>query len=369
MRKVCMWLRILGMSFSVFLLLAGASGLAQTLPPSRPPLLQLKTQADQLVGLPIHWSDFDAVLLEPSGLMHHVSQSDIASHKLLERTFQPQTTVEASHLLQKEMGPAFEVLIQGPYVIASPKGHAARWRDRFQSLLSGYVRYFEVRGWALRQPDFPLIVIVLPDRNTFLRHFARESPRTSSNVVGSYFPRSNRCILYELENAVGTDWSETEATIVHEAVHQLAFNTGVHERLAENPLWIVEGFATMFEQPAVYDSRLNHATVDSRILVSKLQQIQPILREPGGLESRLRSMIESDDYFKQDPINAYTVAWALTFYLAERMPNEFGEYLKLQRKRGFGGYSSSARTREFAHAFRTDPASLALQIQRMLLKL
>lgn len=342
---------------------------AQTPVSTRPPLLQIRTQAaDQIAGLPVHWSDFDAVLLEPTGRMHHLSQSDIASHKLLERVFQPQSTIEASRLLQQELGSNYEVLIQGPYVVAAPKNRAARWRDRFQSLLAGYIRYFQVRGWPLRQPDFALNVIVLPDRKTFLKFAAREGARPGSNVVGSYFPKSNRCVLYELDAAVGVDWTETESTIVHEAVHQLAFNTGVHERLAENPLWLVEGFATMFEQPAVYDTRVNHSNVESRMLASKVQQIQPILREPGALESRIRSMIESDSAFQQEPLTAYTVAWALTFFLSERMPNEFAEYLKLQKKREFGAYSSSARSRDFRKAFQMEPAALAMQIQRLLQK-
>lgn len=342
---------------------------AQSPVASRPPLLQIRTQAaEQLVGLPIHWSDFDAVLLESTGRMHHLSNSDIVSHKLLERPFQPQSNLEASRLLQQELGPNFEVLIQGPYVIGSPKSRAGRWRDRFQSLLAGYMRYFEVRGWPLRQPDFPLVVIVLPDRSSFQRYLAHEGIRLGSNVVGSYLPRSNRCVLYELDGAVGVDWSETEATIVHEAVHQIAFNTGVHERLAENPLWLVEGFATMFEQPAVYDTRVNHSTLESRMLLPKVQQLQPILREPGALESRLRSMIESDHIFQQEQLTSYAVGWALTFYLSERMPNEFAAYLKLQGKRDFGNYSSASRSRDFRKTFQMEPASLAQQIQRLLQK-
>ena len=342
---------------------------AQSAPASRPPLLQLRTQSsEQLVGLPIHWSDADAVLLEPTGRMHHLAQSDIASHKLLDLAFQAQSVIEASRLLQRELGASFEVLIQGPYVIAAPTSRAARWRDRFQALLAGYIRYFEVRGWSLRQPDFPLVVVVLPDRSAFQRFFARESNHTPSNVVGSYFPRSNRCVLYEIDGVVGVDWSETEATIVHEAVHQLAFNTGVHERLAENPLWLVEGLATMFEQPAVYDTRVNHSNVESRMLISQVQRLQPILREPGALESRLRRMIETDDIFQSEPLPAYTVAWALSFYLSERLPNEFAEYLKIQRKRRFSSYSAASRAADFRNAFQLDPATLALQMRRLLQK-
>lgn len=356
--------------FSLCILwLQAALGLEHSSLAGPPPLLQLSTQsAEQFIGLPIRWSEFDAVLLEPNGHMHHLLQPDIASHKVLEQPFQPQSTIEASRLLQQELGANFEVLIQGPYVVAAPQSHAARWRDRFQSLLAGYVRYFEVRGWPLRQPDFPLVVIVLPDRNAFQRYFARESTHALGNVVGSYFPRSNRCVLYERDGVLGTDWSETEATVVHEAVHQLAFNTGVHERLTENPLWLVEGLATMFEQPAVYDSRVNHGSLASRMLASKVHQIQPILREPGALESRIKGLIESDSMFQLEPLPAYAVAWALAFYLSERMPKEFAEYLKLQRNRDIGTYSASSRARDFTKTIQMDPGSLALQIQRLLQK-
>ncbi len=334
--------------------------------PLAPPLLQLKTASAELTGLPIQWSSEDAVLLEPTGRVHYVSQSDIASHKILDQAFRPQSPIEASQLLQQELGPNFDVLIHGPYVVAAPKNQAARWRDRFQTLLAGYTRYFEVRGWPLRQPEFPLVVVVHPNRNSFQRYLSNEQSRLPNNVVGSYFPGSNRCVLYQLESSVGIDWSETEATIVHEAVHQLAFNTGVHERLAENPLWLVEGFATMFEQPAVYDLRVNRSHTESRMLSSKVQQIQPLLREPGSLESRLINLIESDRMFQQDAFSAYGLAWALTFYLSERMPNEFAAYLKMQRARGFRKYTESARRSDFQKAFQTDPASLAVQIQRLL---
>ena len=46
-----------------------------------------------------------------------------------------------------------------------------------------------------------------------------------------------------------TDWSETERTIVHEAVHQLAYNSTLQRRMADNPYWVSEGLATYFESP------------------------------------------------------------------------------------------------------------------------
>lgn len=334
--------------------------------PAQSPLLQVVPQSgNPIAGLPIHWGKLNAILLEPSGRMHHLAQADIAQHKLLDKNFHPQSVIEASQLLQSELGSGFEVQIQGPYVLAAPAGKVTRWRERFQALYSGYTRYLEVRGWPLRQPDFPLIVIVLPNRAAFSAYVARETSQPKSNIVGCYFPRSNRCVLYQLDSSAGVDWAETEATIVHEAVHQLAFNTGIHERLFENPLWIVEGWATMFEQPAVYDLRTNRSTVESRMLLSRLQQLQPLLNDPNRLEARLRSMIESDAFFQHDPQSAYSLAWALTFYLSERMPNEFASFLKQQQRRGIGEYTPGERVADFKNSIQTDPATLALQLQKM----
>ena len=39
------------------------------------------------------------------------------------------------------------------------------------------------------------------------------------------------------------------ATVVHEATHQMAFNCGLHARLAPVPVWVSEGIATYFETP------------------------------------------------------------------------------------------------------------------------
>ena len=41
-------------------------------------------------------------------------------------------------------------------------------------------------------------------------------------------------------------WAPSD-TIIHEATHQTAYNVGVHARFADQPRWLVEGLAMMFE--------------------------------------------------------------------------------------------------------------------------
>ena len=51
------------------------------------------------------------------------------------------------------------------------------------------------------------------------------------------------------------DWTTNADTIIHEAAHQTAFNTGVHTRCGDSPRWLVEGLGTMFEARKVRAQR------------------------------------------------------------------------------------------------------------------
>jgi hypothetical protein len=331
-----------------------------------PRALEVEMPAGRFVGLPVHWSPHDAVIMEHSGRFHVLDPSQMLAHRILREIYEPQSLPQARSQLAAELGHDFETVISGPYVIAAPKGQAERWQQRFRTLLAGYQRYFELRDCPLRRPDFPLCVIIMPDRNAFLRYARQESDVLPNQAVGCYFPKSNRCVLYQLPGAGGTNWSQTEFTIVHEAVHQLAYNTGIHERLFENSLWFVEGLATMFETPAVYDAGVSRSSIADRMHPEMLARLKPILARRGEFELRVQELIGSDELFKTAGLDAYAISWAMSFYLAERMPREYGFYMQLQSRRGFGSYSTAERHADFRAAFETSPESLAHQIRRLL---
>jgi hypothetical protein len=335
-----------------------------------PKLLEVDVPGGRFVGLPVHWSDFDAVVLETTGHLHIIDQAEVRGHRLLSADFAAQTLAEARNTLQSELGAQYEVVVYGPYVIAAPLGQVQRWRERFSALLAGYLRYFETRGWKLRRPDFPLCVTVFATRQEFLTYTAKQVQSLPSSVVGSYFPRSNRCVLYQIDavssqGSTKTNWSETEATIVHEAVHQLAFNTGLHERLGMDPLWFVEGLASIFEQPNVYDPRQLQLSVESRMLPEKRQRLQPLLKQPELLLRHLEHLVAADTLFAQQPEVAYDLGWALTFYLAERRPAEFRAFTQVLASRPFGDYPTPQRIRDFRHVFGGDMSLLAAQLVRL----
>lgn len=347
----------------IFLLALGALG--NPLLGQNPRMLEVELRDSRIQGLPVHWGKYDAALLESDGKFHVFDLPDVRRHALLDIPFVPESLAHARASLQAELGGAYETMVAGPYVIAAPRGTVRRWQSRFTALLAGYQRYFEVRGWALRQSDFPLVIVVFATRAEFLGYCRTQTNRLPAQAVGSYFAKSNRCVLYQIEGVGGTNWSETEATVVHEAVHQLAYNTGVHERLFENPTWFVEGLATMFEQSNVYDLRASSSTITSRIHSQKLAKLQPLLRQPAQLETLVRGLIASDSLFSSDGATAYTVSWAMTFYLAERMPRQFQQFISLQSRRRFGSYSAGQRRQDFQTAFQSAPSMLVQQMTRL----
>lgn len=334
---------------------------AQTLP-----ILEVTTSAGTHLGLPIHWGPDSVILLQPSGKMQFIDQTQIVGHRKRSTAFRPTSLASTRAAMQNELGNDFETLISAPYVIGAPRGHIDRWKTRFDALLSGYRRYFNVRHWKIREADFPLQVYVLRSRQEFIAYSTKNGASASANTIGSYFPNTNTCILYELPGAGGTNWTETEATIVHEAVHQLAFNTGVHERLFENPLWCVEGLATLFEKPSVYDPRAASSTVSTRLNEYQRDILKDYCDSGGRLEELLAHIIATDEAFSTNPQEAYAASWALTFYLTERMPRQYKQLLQRQQARGFGAYSSRDRIRDFQRSVNVPISTLALQVKRLL---
>lgn len=330
------------------------------------PVLEVTTSAGTHLGLPIHWGPDSAVLLQPSGEMQFIEQSQIVGHRKRSTLFHPTSLASARAQMQNELGINYETLVSAPYVIGAPRGHADRWKTRFDALLSGYQRYFNVRDWKLREADFPLQVYVLGSREEFLSYSKRNGASAAANTIGSYFPNTNTCIMYELPGSGGTNWTETEATIVHEAVHQLAFNTGVHERLFENPLWCVEGLATLFEVPSVYDPRAASSTVATRLNEYQRDILKRYCESGGRLDELLAHVIATDAAFSTNTQEAYAASWALTFYLTERMPRQYKQLMKLQQERGFGEYTSRDRIRDFQRSVDVPISTLTIQVKRLL---
>ena len=181
-------------------------------------------------------------------------------------------------------------------------------------------------------------------------------------TLGHYDPKSNRIFLFDATSGNGEDWSANADTIIHEATHQTAYNVGVHRRFAEQPRWLVEGLAMMFEARGVWDARSSFGR-DDRINAGRLYDFR------NGLEQRssstIRQLVASDQLFRTSARQAYAEAWTLSFFLSETRPTEYSNYLaRVAARKAFSKYSARARLADFVKAFGSDLEMLDAQLKR-----
>ena len=69
----------------------------------------------------------------------------------------------------------------------------------------------------------------------------------------------------------------------------------------------------------------------------------------------LEEFVRDDSLFKRAPLDAYSQAWALTFYLVETRPVEVARYLKaISARDPLTRYDANSRLKDFRDAFGND---------------
>jgi hypothetical protein len=153
--------------------------------------------------------------------------------------------------------------------------------------------------------------------------------------------------------------------VVHEATHQMAFNTGIHSRYTQPPLWVAEGLATMFEG-VVGAGEASDGPPRARANLSRLAAFRAGVA-PNHRPEMLSEMVATDRLFRAAPAAAYAEAWALTFYLVETQPARYAEYLaRTARRPAFERYTSKQRTADFTSVFGDDWRMLEARLLRFM---
>ncbi|MBL8848708.1 MAG: DUF1570 domain-containing protein, partial [Planctomycetaceae bacterium] len=151
--------------------------------------------------------------------------------------------------------------------------------------------------------------------------------------------------------STGTIDANFRDTLVHEATHQLGFNMGLHARIGDNPRWVVEGLAMIFERSAIGTSD-RHGSERERVNDERYQWFM----QRGRTELvPIKQFLASDRPFGANTLNAYSEAWALAFYLSERRPGDFSKYLQsIQQHDPLTDYTADQRVADFQKAFGSD---------------
>gem|GEM_PF-755188 len=331
--------------------------------PGPPPMVWVQQRAEASMGLPIGLFVDGMMLMKPNGTISSIKSHDIVHQTITSEPFRIQDIKSLSEDLQREFGNRYRIRSAHPYLIVARPEKIKVWSDRFLRMHHSISLFCANRGLTQRSPDFPLIAIVLGNRSEFDHYALRDGAKIPSSCVGYYSQSSNRIVLYESPN--DSDSNATLETICHEATHQIAFNTGLHQRLAANPLWIVEGFAVQFEAPSLCNYAKGNRS--SNWPSSQKTAWQTLKKDPKRLRFMLEDIVRDDQLFQSETLDAYTVSWALSNYLAQRRNQQYINYLrKIGKREPFLPYPAGDRLSDFYEHFGSDFGILTRQISQHL---
>jgi len=301
------------------------------------------------------------------------------------------TAPEPEPLAARELGrrvlanlpDGFDLLTTRHYCICySTSRSYARWAAALlEQLHRGFYAYFSQLGLAIKPGDEPLVVVIFADRRSYETAATGDVGEASHSVVGYYNQLTNQITTYDISGIGGLHNPQTSgasraglavlssprasglvATLVHEATHQLAFNAGLHQRLAPIPVWLSEGIATFFETPDLTSTRGWRA-------IGGINQPRLDLVRRRFTPGLLQRMVAGDDPFRDpdEALLAYAHAWAAVSYFTRLRRGEFADYVKLLGdKQPLRRDSAETRCRDFQRAFGAGPDAIEQPLLRYL---
>ena len=320
------------------------------------------------VGKQLAYDGRDMVLMRRDGRISILNVKNSSAISRVSGAFEPYQSEFIRQKLQKEFGVKYQVSKTRNFVVVHPPGDFQNWAMPFEILYQRFRNYFSSRGFSVDNPQFPMVAVVLRKRSEFDK-FLRTYHTYNKNTLGYYSQKSNRIITYDPSNGRSTkkDWAFND-TLIHEAVHQTAFNVGVHKRYGFTPHWVLEGLACMFEAKGIHNSMYYSAEKD-RINKTRLIRLKYYYSK-NRVQGKLAKFIADDDTFDSDPSVAYAYSWGLTFFLAEKFPAEFFTFLRNDANRKeFQEFTAEARLSAFMDVFGDDINGLDKRLERFIAKL
>lgn len=292
-------------------------------------------------------ADGGLLLLGRDGVLHSIEPDKLVSRDTDNTPFEPLPKDQLAQELLASLPPGFTTYETNNYLIVhnTSRAYAAWCGSLFERLYRGFDNYWSRRGFKLHNPQFPLLALVFGDKESYVRYAQAELGQAAGSVIGYYSLRTNRMAMYDLTGAAAAargnrlnsaqinamlaqpTAAPTVATVIHEATHQIAFNSGMHQRYADIPLWLSEGVAMYFETPDLSSAR-GWSSI-GEVNRMRMQTFRQNL--PGRAHGSLAALLGDDQRFRKvdEATAAYADAWALCFFLNRVKQREFVEYLKL----------------------------------------
>jgi Protein of unknown function (DUF1570) len=291
--------------------------------------------------------DGGLLLLAGDGQLWSVLPEELVAERKDDVAFEPLARKPLAAELLRELPAGFEVHQTKHYLICynTTREYAVWCGALFERLYNGFTGFWLHKGLKLKEPEFPLVAIIFRDRDSYVAHARGEVGETAEAIVGYYSLQSNRVTMYHL---AGVD--SRVATIVHEATHQIAFNSGLQTRYADIPLWVSEGIAEYCETPDLKNSKGWDGI--GAVNRPRLDRFREYLRHRPA--DSLSTLISDDDRLRdsETALDAYAEAWALNYYLIRNHTKQYVAYLQtLSQKRQLLWDDPAERRKEFQAAF------------------
>jgi hypothetical protein len=317
-------------------------------------MFRARVDGQMLEGKPLYWKADQILLLGRDGRLYDFNPKLAEEPRKTSPRFFGYSSSEMKSQLQREFGKQFDVSATRHYLVVHPKGERDQWANRFEELYKRFEHYFRVRGFKLEEPRYPLVAVVFHNKAEYLQHAEASGTPVRPDWLGHFAHQSNRIFLYDSVDSDSGDWSRNADTIIHEATHQTAYNTGIHVRYSGTPKWVAEGLATMFEARGVWNARYDSDKAD-RINRGRLDDFKNYLL-PKWQAGTVMNIVSSDRMFDTDQSGAYALAWALSYYLSETRPRLYAEYLaKTAERQMLSDYSAAERVADFQDVFGKEP--------------
>lgn len=194
-----------------------------------------------------------------------------------------------------------------------------------------YRDYFETKDFQVESPEHRLIVVVLKDKTSYKAYVGGP---VGAEVGGHYDVEENQLVVFDSrgnQNGLAASARVNTFTLVHEALHQLTYNTGLLDRRGDVPAAISEGLATFGEL-------WQHTNRRSTLGVKNSARLD-VFTQSDGLAAWIpvKELLTNDDLFAAPETSqvAYAESWILVHYFI-RTPSKrpkFRAYLEAIRSR------------------------------------
>lgn len=319
--------------------------------------------------------DGGILLQGTDGRQWAIQPEEIENSRDVSEPLKPMTNDEMEKAMLAELPGGFNALRTDHYLIMynTTKAYSQWTGNLLERLYKAHFAFWKKKGVELVEPRFPLVAIIFDTKESYREYASKELGDSVDAIIGYYHLQSNRITMFDLTGVEGLlpnnakvsrnvllnevlrqpGAERTVATIVHEAFHQLAYNTGLQVRLADNPFWVSEGMAVYFESPD-FSSSQGWSTI-GKVNQYNLREFSNYLRQRPA--DSLVTLLSDDQRFRNPATStaAYAEAWALNYYLLRRRSKEYAEYLTfLAAKPPLGQSDPKVRIEEFKKYFGAD---------------